>query len=132
VIGALAPAFGGQLPWDEASDAAPWFERVDETSLDALYEHVATIAGGSKLRRWLASSRGDDGAAHLLGTIFVPVETGAPAQIDTPINGIIASIPESLRQLERTLPEAAQPACRSLRAALSAARELHLPMIVDA
>src|ERR1043166_564264 len=30
VVEALAPAFGGELPWDEASDAEPRFERVDE------------------------------------------------------------------------------------------------------
>jgi hypothetical protein len=44
VVDAMAPAFGGTLPWNEASEAVPRFERVDAGSFQALCEHAMNLA----------------------------------------------------------------------------------------
>jgi hypothetical protein len=131
VIDALAPAFRGTVPWDEASEATPRFERVDPRSFEAMCEHVVKLTRGSKLERFLRRPA-DPGPAHLLGTLFVPAELRGAFELEAPMEGIMTSALEALRQLQRPFPEAAASACATLRTALTAARELNLPMIVDA
>lgn len=133
VVNTLGPMFGGDLPWDEASDAEPRFERVDAPSFDAFQDHARALVTGSRFWRWLGrSSKVDVQASHLLGTMFVPAELDAAVDVEVLMPGIMTSMFECLRQLQRPCPRAAALARESMRSALSAGRELTLPVFLDA
>lgn len=61
----------------------------------------------------------------------MPAELRVAIEPEPPVQGIMTSALETLRQLNRPFPEAAAAACGTLRAALTVACELNLPMIVD-
>jgi len=67
----------------------------------------------------------------LLGTIFVPVELREAVDVEVVMPGIMTSQYECLRQLERQCPKAASSAWETMRSALSAGRELNLPVFID-
>ena len=72
------------------------------------------------------------GFAHLLGTLFVPRELHTPISIETPIHAILTSVPRALKQLAVPVPAEAEAARETMLEALHDARDLGLPMIIDA
>jgi hypothetical protein len=121
--------FSNGLPWDERSDAAPRFHRVDPTSFMALLAHEQARTKPSLLTKIFRPKQ--DRLPHLFGTLFVPGELPEAIEIESPIGAIMASISIALSSLEHACPEAAESARETFRAALQDASELQLPMIVD-
>ncbi|NPC71060.1 MULTISPECIES: hypothetical protein [Corallococcus] len=114
--------------WDENSDAAPRFHRVDTASYEALVEEAR-----KPIKSFLGiRKRGDGHRSHVAATLFLPCDFDAPFEMVTPLRCLTGSTFRALDALERMRwPLNAEAAAESLRAALMAARESRVPMIVD-
>ncbi|MBN8465218.1 hypothetical protein JYJ95_01740 [Corallococcus exiguus] len=114
--------------WDENSDAAPRFHRVDTASYEALVEEAR-----KPIKSFLGfRKRGDSHRSHVAATLFLPCDFDAPFEMVTPLRRLTGSTFRALDALERmNWPRNAEAAVESLRAALMDSREGKMPMIVD-
>ncbi|UJR86319.1 hypothetical protein [Sandaracinus amylolyticus] len=115
-------------PWDERSDAAPAFHRVDASAYAALLEEAS-----SARKRGLFGLLGTTPPAeHLTTGLFVPHRVETTFVMESPIKQRVGSVPRALEELAaRTWSPLASSAVATLRAALEDAARLRLPMIVD-
>ena len=128
----LPPEVTAQL-WDEASDAAPCFHRVDVDAYGVLLAHADAVAPAVR-RGLLGLFRGKAAAPlHISASLFLPCDHPQPVMMQAPfVDRLAGSAPRALGELRDTrIPPEAAPAVDTLRAALDDAVRLRLPMIVD-
>lgn len=120
----------GYRPWNEASDEAPVFRRVDDESYRALVRDAKTNL--EKRPSWIVRSTGGPQpySPHVVyATYFVPFSFKAPFDRGTETLGSLHKLRTELGELVAS-PDAAA-AHRDFRFMSDEADRLQLPLIVD-
>lgn len=113
--------------WEERSEAAPRFQRVDADSYQALLAFFA-----ARPRRSFFGLRKAEKAAHCATSLFVPCDFEDPIPLTSPFERIAGSTTQALVELSRGgIPDPARTAAETLAAALKDSAEVRLPLIVD-
>lgn len=122
----LPPPVSSAL-WDENSEAAPRFHRVDPASYRALLETAARSDASSGHRFWKRKA-----ALHVTATLFLPCELPEVFAMSSPFERMTGSVKRALAELEaERWPAAAHSAREVLTDALRDADALRLPLVVD-